>query len=170
MAQSTGRRRSRRVGSCSLCSDDLRPAGCRRLRRRLLTRRTLGALLPLRGPEARGDGGERRCTPRHGFCVGHDRLCPRLAAVAGRPCRHMARDLSRRQAEMILPPIPDSVPSPLGPVPVVFVKNLHTKGPERADALGYFEDRKSTRLNSSHVEISYAVFCLKKKKKKKKKK
>src|SRR5438874_8231341 len=25
------------------------------------------------------------------------------------------------------------------------------------------EDRKSTRLNSSHVEISYAVFCLKKK-------
>src|SRR5438874_12685043 len=29
-------------------------------------------------------------------------------------------------------------------------------------------DRKSTRLNSSHVEISYAVFCLKKKKKKEK--
>src|SRR5438034_9733362 len=31
-------------------------------------------------------------------------------------------------------------------------------------------DRKSTRLNSSHTVISYAVFCLKKKKKKKKKK
>src|SRR5207302_8477307 len=30
------------------------------------------------------------------------------------------------------------------------------------------QDRKSTRLNSSHVKISYAVFCLKKKKKKKK--
>src|SRR5690242_21781923 len=28
-------------------------------------------------------------------------------------------------------------------------------------------DRKSTRLNSSHMSISYAVFCLKKKKKKK---
>src|SRR5690606_40669726 len=27
-----------------------------------------------------------------------------------------------------------------------------------------WEDRKSTRLNSSHVKISYAVFCLKKKK------
>src|SRR3989442_2919005 len=27
-----------------------------------------------------------------------------------------------------------------------------------------FRDRKSTRLNSSHVRISYAVFCLKKKK------
>src|SRR5438552_11380694 len=31
------------------------------------------------------------------------------------------------------------------------------------------QDRKSTRLNSSHQIISYAVFCLKKKKKKKKK-
>src|SRR5947207_6014398 len=30
------------------------------------------------------------------------------------------------------------------------------------------EDRKSTRLNSSHTVISYAVFCLKKKKKKRK--
>src|SRR5204863_8858001 len=33
----------------------------------------------------------------------------------------------------------------------------------------YCSDRKSTRLNSSHVEISYAVFCLKKKKKNNKK-
>src|SRR5256885_9799404 len=33
---------------------------------------------------------------------------------------------------------------------------------EEADAVG--EDRKSTRLNSSHLVISYAVFCLKKKK------
>src|SRR5690242_20975602 len=32
------------------------------------------------------------------------------------------------------------------------------------------QDRKSTRLNSSHMSISYAVFCLKKKKKKKIKK
>src|SRR5690554_7442994 len=32
---------------------------------------------------------------------------------------------------------------------------------------GRVKDRKSTRLNSSHVRISYAVFCLKKKKKKK---
>src|SRR2546427_7304508 len=31
-----------------------------------------------------------------------------------------------------------------------------------------WQDRKSTRLNSSHSQISYAVFCLKKKKKKKK--
>src|SRR5688572_32645935 len=34
-------------------------------------------------------------------------------------------------------------------------------------AVGHDLDRKSTRLNSSHSQISYAVFCLKKKKKKK---
>src|SRR2546421_9282103 len=34
-----------------------------------------------------------------------------------------------------------------------------------AGALRVGEDRKSTRLNSSHDQISYAVFCLKKKKK-----
>src|SRR5438034_4546232 len=42
---------------------------------------------------------------------------------------------------------------------------------ERQRVIAYFmheaerEDRKSTRLNSSHTVISYAVFCLKKKKK-----
>src|SRR3712207_9206903 len=37
--------------------------------------------------------------------------------------------------------------------------------PLRADLLGFGPDtdRKSTRLNSSHANISYAVFCLKKK-------
>src|SRR5438874_5986107 len=39
--------------------------------------------------------------------------------------------------------------------------------PNRQGVDGAIEDRKSTRLNSSHVEISYAVFCLKKKKKRK---
>src|SRR2546430_10964300 len=34
----------------------------------------------------------------------------------------------------------------------------HRPGAERVD-----QDRKSTRLNSSHSQISYAVFCLKKK-------
>src|SRR5262245_64662792 len=37
------------------------------------------------------------------------------------------------------------------------------------EAKGEGLDRKSTRLNSSHLGISYAVFCLKKKKKKKRK-
>src|SRR3712207_7169082 len=34
-----------------------------------------------------------------------------------------------------------------------------------ADRMRLHRDRKSTRLNSSHANISYAVFCLKKKKK-----
>src|SRR5438045_7240355 len=38
---------------------------------------------------------------------------------------------------------------------------LHVNIPESGDAVP--EDRKSTRLNSSHLGISYAVFCLKKK-------
>src|SRR5205809_1777188 len=41
---------------------------------------------------------------------------------------------------------------------------------EQRVSLGRRRDRKSTRLNSSHGYISYAVFCLKKKKKKKKRK
>src|SRR5436853_3774618 len=39
----------------------------------------------------------------------------------------------------------------------------------KASLSKYKRDRKSTRLNSSHLGISYAVFCLKKKTKKKKK-
>src|SRR2546430_17488443 len=38
-------------------------------------------------------------------------------------------------------------------------------GGHRLDTLSCWRDRKSTRLNSSHSQISYAVFCLKKKKK-----
>src|SRR2546428_9641453 len=37
--------------------------------------------------------------------------------------------------------------------------------PARRDPQSRARDRKSTRLNSSHDQISYAVFCLKKKKK-----
>src|SRR5688572_32471180 len=52
-----------------------------------------------------------------------------------------------------------------------------TSGVERGDlgagscesGVAASRDRKSTRLNSSHSQISYAVFCLKKKKKKNKK-
>src|SRR5205814_7938573 len=43
-------------------------------------------------------------------------------------------------------------------------KNAISQGRRALFAMG---DRKSTRLNSSHLGISYAVFCLKKKKKKK---
>src|SRR2546426_7741871 len=49
-------------------------------------------------------------------------------------------------------------------------RQLHRAVFHRSSARGDAEtrqDRKSTRLNSSHLVISYAVFCLKKKKKKK---
>src|SRR5699024_11950934 len=60
--------------------------------------------------------------------------------------------------------LPESADLPGG---VLLVRQSHrVQGPDgrtqRADQLG--ADRKSTRLNSSHVSISYAVFCLKKKK------
>src|SRR2546430_11807812 len=42
--------------------------------------------------------------------------------------------------------------------------SLATIARRRGDYSSAFEDRKSTRLNSSHSQISYAVFCLKKKK------
>src|SRR3712207_8304018 len=44
-----------------------------------------------------------------------------------------------------------------------FAERAYAKGLELVSLVEY-EDRKSTRLNSSHANISYAVFCLKKKK------
>src|SRR2546430_7972174 len=47
-----------------------------------------------------------------------------------------------------------------------FMSDLSTAPCRSHHALGTIDaDRKSTRLNSSHSQISYAVFCLKKKKK-----
>src|SRR5690606_39882712 len=42
---------------------------------------------------------------------------------------------------------------------------LHVSDLGEGDPIVLIQDRKSTRLNSSHVKISYAVFCLKKKNK-----
>src|SRR3712207_8705369 len=41
--------------------------------------------------------------------------------------------------------------------------NIGRKKPFEEISVDEWEDRKSTRLNSSHANISYAVFCLKKK-------
>src|SRR3712207_7612399 len=43
-------------------------------------------------------------------------------------------------------------------------ERLSTLSDNRSDSKAVYVDRKSTRLNSSHANISYAVFCLKKKK------
>src|SRR2546426_3728938 len=49
----------------------------------------------------------------------------------------------------------------------ITMRNTSLRNPGRLATmkLQEFRDRKSTRLNSSHLVISYAVFCLKKKKK-----
>src|SRR5699024_12528662 len=50
-----------------------------------------------------------------------------------------------------------------GAVGVVHIVQIR-RGADPDQPAAVFIDRKSTRLNSSHVSISYAVFCLKKKK------
>src|SRR5690606_12955093 len=46
---------------------------------------------------------------------------------------------------------------------LLFIERLMEQKVEERPLPGFLGDRKSTRLNSSHVKISYAVFCLKKK-------
>src|SRR3712207_8002403 len=55
--------------------------------------------------------------------------------------------------------------APLRPPPArAFGEDRRAGQPRTGRAHGRLRDRKSTRLNSSHANISYAVFCLKKKK------
>src|SRR5690349_22450426 len=74
--------------------------------------------------------------------------------------RRSARDALRRPALRLVHELGRRAPDArdLSELP-----RRHGRGDRR-----HGQDRKSTRLNSSHVEISYAVFCLKKKKKKNK--
>src|SRR5438034_4483626 len=55
-------------------------------------------------------------------------------------------------------------------IPAAQTTAASPEGIQDRSRAGLPRDRKSTRLNSSHTVISYAVFCLKKKKKKQKKK
>src|SRR5207342_3873670 len=52
------------------------------------------------------------------------------------------------------------------PISAITAPKKLSNGRSAHGSLRRSADRKSTRLNSSHVKISYAVFCLKKKKKK----
>src|SRR5699024_12367061 len=69
----------------------------------------------------------------------------RARRAAPPPATAAARAIDRRRSVSATPPPspPRAIPPPARPIR---------------------QDRKSTRLNSSHVSISYAVFCLKKKK------
>src|SRR3989454_11500292 len=72
------------------------------------------------------------------------------------------REARKRPADPHLQGQDSAQGGPAGDAQDVWIRQgIPQQGLER-----HAEDRKSTRLNSSHLVISYAVFCLKKKKKK----
>src|SRR5687768_18048724 len=75
-----------------------------------------------------------------------------LQAVAQRIVSYLYRDLRDARGARATAMVRFFLTRPFGALPLPYQER---------------EDRKSTRLNSSHGYISYAVFCLKKKKKKK---
>src|SRR5207249_9119486 len=79
-------------------------------------------------------------------------------------------DLSTAEAEYVAHQQEPGVPIRLLPLDLPFLMGrfVDRLKPHVLILIETELDRKSTRLNSSHVSISYAVFCLKKKKKKKK--
>src|SRR5690606_41858492 len=86
--------------------------------------------------------------------------CDFFFESSGAP-RHLHSFPTRRSSDLV----PFAHAQQLSP-PGVFCGLLYQEGRGSAYALAESVlDRKSTRLNSSHVKISYAVFCLKKKKK-----
>src|SRR5437764_10688986 len=60
--------------------------------------------------------------------------------------------------------VPTVTPTITAVTSTVAIRTCCAAGAVRSICFGFFSDRKSTRLNSSHRCISYAVFCLKKKK------
>src|SRR3989475_8007846 len=123
----------------------------------------------------RKPGGEERRP--HGLGDRHDRVrVAQRAATAHREYDSTRRDHTRRRAR-----VAEEATSPdreRDGVVVMSVNEIGTPGqgfddkpppgpwvePEAPGDLTDGQDRKSTRLNSSHSQISYAVFCLKKKK------
>src|SRR5690606_42019172 len=102
-----------------------------------------------------------------------------LLSVALTPPPHLPSFPTRRSSDLETPP--EVPPAPTGEVTVTGwllpseteestgIKNRSGLPPGQivlinTEEIGKGLDRKSTRLNSSHVKISYAVFCLKKKK------
>src|SRR5438045_8548836 len=73
-------------------------------------------------------------------------------------CKVMPDDVAQKLGADII--LPESCVKPEYKQSTRFLDFLHWRRPKIE------VDRKSTRLNSSHLGISYAVFCLKKKKKK----
>src|SRR2546430_12379106 len=69
---------------------------------------------------------------------------------------------SKTESKVVAPMAPNAAQIDAHGLLLVEVLDVQPAG---AKAMIHARDRKSTRLNSSHSQISYAVFCLKKKKK-----
>src|SRR3712207_6850391 len=103
--------------------------------------------------------------PRRMTLVAASNPCPCGRGDAA--CRCSASDLARHQRRLSGPLldridvlIPVGRPTATG----LREESAPASATVRARVIEAREDRKSTRLNSSHANISYAVFCLKKKK------
>src|SRR5690625_3181472 len=95
----------------------------------------------------------------------HTRPAVAVSAIQGEPSSDQPNALQPRTLNELFQAARDD-----GHVNVIVTLDLGTtfqsEGQLSTAAVDQQRDRKSTRLNSSHVAISYAVFCLKKKKKK----
>src|SRR3712207_8277443 len=98
---------------------------------------------------ARGRSAAGRLLPRRLHATGRNR--PDRLPEQGGDLRPAAPRRGRDAADDRCSPAPRLIETP----------RMRTVSADRGDE---HEDRKSTRLNSSHANISYAVFCLKKKK------
>src|SRR5690606_39296973 len=106
-----------------------------------------------------------RAEPHHGVRParlgdpGADRLHAVRVPDAGRGDGRRQRDRRGQSRRLQAPPARGRVPAPAPGRPLEAVELSLSRPPSPIIR----QDRKSTRLNSSHVKISYAVFCLKKK-------
>src|SRR5690606_41864651 len=92
-------------------------------------------------------------------------LFPYTTLFRSRPPDPSSARLSGRMVPLV--PLIESIDGPVRPRDSRFRPRPRRGGDRDAGRIHRAgTDRKSTRLNSSHVKISYAVFCLKKKKKK----
>src|SRR3712207_8079442 len=74
------------------------------------------------------------------------------------------RTIDRRPVPDLRPGVHDLPADAVADRPAAGLNGTNDVRPPEPVVLCQREDRKSTRLNSSHANISYAVFCLKKKK------
>src|SRR5690606_40330158 len=107
---------------------------------------------------------------RVAYCYSRDSLCMIIADGMG---GHLHGEVAAQIATQFIAEAFQRQATPRIEEPFRFlldtIMNAHLAIIDYANVRGLLEtprtDRKSTRLNSSHVKISYAVFCLKKKKK-----